>query len=71
MAKQIAPPIINEATRANGSSTAASTSTSFRTQMMARVRPYKRNGFPLYISGDSKTGGGHAWVCDGFDEDVF
>ena len=36
------------------------------------VKKELRNGFPLYISGDSKTGGGHAWVCDGFDkEDKF
>ena len=36
------------------------------------VKKELRNGFPLYISGDSKTGGGHAWVCDGFDkEDMF
>ena len=36
------------------------------------VKNELRNGFPLYISGDSKTGGGHAWVCDGFDkEDMF
>ena len=33
------------------------------------VKEELRNGFPLYISGDSKTGGGHAWVCDGFDEE--
>ena len=33
------------------------------------VKKELRNGFPLYISGDSKTGGGHAWVCDGFDEE--
>ena len=33
------------------------------------VKNELRNGFPLYISGDSKTGGGHAWVCDGFDEE--
>ena len=33
------------------------------------VKNELRNGFPLYISGDSKTGGGHAWVCDGFDKD--
>ena len=33
------------------------------------VKKELRNGFPLYISGDSKTGAGHAWVCDGFDED--
>ena len=31
------------------------------------VKKELRNGFPLYISGDSKTGAGHAWVCDGFD----
>ena len=32
-----------------------------------------RNGFPLYMSGMSAGGGGgHAWVCDGFDsEDRF
>lgn len=36
------------------------------------VKKELRNGFPLYISGESKTGGGHAWVCDGFDkEDMF
>ena len=36
------------------------------------VKKELRNGFPLYISGDSKSGGGHAWVCDGFDkEDMF
>ncbi|MES5167666.1 thiol protease/hemagglutinin PrtT [Prevotella melaninogenica] len=36
------------------------------------VKNELRNGFPLYISGNSKTGGGHAWVCDGFDkEDMF
>ena len=34
------------------------------------VKNELRNGFPLYISGDSKTGGGHAWVCDGFDEEA-
>ena len=33
------------------------------------VKKELRNGFPLYISGESKTGGGHAWVCDGFDEE--
>ena len=33
------------------------------------VKKELRNGFPLYISGDSKTGGGHAWVCDGFDKE--
>ena len=33
------------------------------------VKKELRNGFPLYISGDSKTRGGHAWVCDGFDEE--
>ena len=33
------------------------------------VKKELRNGFPLYISGDSRSGGGHAWVCDGFDED--
>ena len=33
------------------------------------VKKELRNGFPLYISGDSKNGGGHAWVCDGFDEE--
>ena len=33
------------------------------------VKNELRNGFPLYISGDSKNGGGHAWVCDGFDEE--
>ena len=33
------------------------------------VKKELRNGFPLYISGDSKIGGGHAWVCDGFDEE--
>ena len=33
------------------------------------VKNELRNGFPLYISGDSKTGGGHAWVCDGFDDE--
>ena len=32
------------------------------------VKKELRNGFPLYISGDSKNGGGHAWVCDGFDK---
>ena len=36
------------------------------------VKKELRNGFPLYISGDSRSGGGHAWVCDGFDkEDMF
>ena len=32
-----------------------------------------RNGFPLYMSGTASGGGsGHAWVCDGFDnEDRF
>ena len=36
------------------------------------VKNELRNGFPLYISGDSRSGGGHAWVCDGFDkEDMF
>ena len=36
------------------------------------VKEELRNGFPLYISGDSRSGGGHAWVCDGFDkEDMF
>ena len=36
------------------------------------VKKELRNGFPLYISGDSRSGGGHAWVCDGFDkEDKF
>ena len=36
------------------------------------VKKELRNGFPLYISGNSKSGGGHAWVCDGFDkEDMF
>ena len=36
------------------------------------VKNELRNGFPLYISGDSRSGGGHAWVCDGFDkEDKF
>ena len=36
------------------------------------VKKELRNGFPLYISGVSETGGGHAWVCDGFDkEDKF
>ena len=36
------------------------------------VKNELRNGFPLYISGVSETGGGHAWVCDGFDkEDKF
>ena len=33
------------------------------------VKKELRNGFPLYISGDSRSGGGHAWVCDGFDKD--
>ena len=33
------------------------------------VKKELRNGFPLYISGDSRSGGGHAWVCDGFDEE--
>ena len=33
------------------------------------VKKELRNGFPLYISGESKTGGGHAWVCDGFDKE--
>lgn len=33
------------------------------------VKKELRNGFPLYISGDSKNGAGHAWVCDGFDKD--
>ena len=33
------------------------------------VKKELRNGFPLYISGASKTGGGHAWVCDGFDKE--
>ncbi|WP_430197207.1 thiol protease/hemagglutinin PrtT [Prevotella jejuni] len=33
------------------------------------VKKEIRNGFPLYISGDSRSGGGHAWVCDGFDKD--
>ena len=36
------------------------------------VKKELHNGFPLYISGDSRSGGGHAWVCDGFDkEDMF
>ena len=36
------------------------------------VKKELRNSFPLYISGDSRSGGGHAWVCDGFDkEDMF
>ena len=33
------------------------------------VKKELRNGFPLYISGDSKNRAGHAWVCDGFDEE--
>ena len=33
------------------------------------VKKELRNGFPLYISGDPSSGGGHAWVCDGFDEE--
>ena len=33
------------------------------------VKKELRNGFPLYISGDPRSGGGHAWVCDGFDEE--
>ncbi len=33
------------------------------------VKNELRNGFPLYISGDSKNRAGHAWVCDGFDEE--
>ena len=33
------------------------------------VKKELRNGFPLYISGDSRSGGGHAWVCDGFDKE--
>jgi len=33
------------------------------------VKNELRNGFPLYISGDPSSGGGHAWVCDGFDEE--
>ena len=36
------------------------------------VKKELHNGFPLYISGNSTSGGGHAWVCDGFDkEDMF
>ena len=33
------------------------------------VKKELRNGFPLYISGDPSSGGGHAWICDGFDEE--
>ena len=33
------------------------------------VKKELRNGFPLYISGYSSAGAGHAWVCDGFDKE--
>lgn len=33
------------------------------------VKKELRNGFPLYISGEPRSGGGHAWVCDGFDKE--
>ncbi|MGP1416549.1 thiol protease/hemagglutinin PrtT [Prevotella fusca] len=37
------------------------------TNFIEIVKKEIRNGFPLYISGDSQNGAGHAWVCDGFD----